>query len=144
MKCILRLLHGSFSFRVNNHIQASLSVINVKKLTKKPNFSCAVKQNFVENQITYKLIITTGSKTAPPQLIGRVHIMLIGGNGQLGPFELTRAKIWNIQPGTTDVDYNHIRGEWILNGDSKHLNDAKKQIQEFYKDLVINIEKVSL
>ncbi|CAF0907723.1 unnamed protein product [Didymodactylos carnosus] len=56
---------------------------------------CAVKQNFGENQITYKIIITTGSKTVPPQLIGRigcVRIMLIGDNGQLGPFELTRKK----------------------------------------------------
>ncbi|CAF0960042.1 unnamed protein product [Didymodactylos carnosus] len=53
-------------------------------------------------------------------------------------------KTWTIQPGITDAGHDHLRGEWILNGDRKHLNDAKKQIQEYYKDLVVDVEDVPL
>ncbi|CAF0976375.1 unnamed protein product [Didymodactylos carnosus] len=51
-------------------------------------------------------------------------------------------KTWTIQPGITNAGHDHIRGEWILTGDRKHVNDAKKQILEFYKDLVVDIEEI--
>ncbi|CAF3804404.1 unnamed protein product [Adineta steineri] len=49
-------------------------------------------------------------------------------------------KTWSAVPGTIDIGHDHSRGEWTFYGDRKHLNDAKKHVQEFYKDLSITIE----
>ncbi|CAF3490216.1 unnamed protein product [Rotaria sp. Silwood1] len=51
-------------------------------------------------------------------------------------------KTWSAEPGTTHVGHDFCRGEWIFHGDHKHLHEAKKNIQDFYKDLVIGIEDI--
>ncbi|CAF2934969.1 unnamed protein product [Rotaria sp. Silwood2] len=51
-------------------------------------------------------------------------------------------KTWTAEPGTTYTGHDHCRGEWNLHGDNKHLIEAKKNVQDFYKDLVITIEDV--
>jgi len=51
-------------------------------------------------------------------------------------------KTWAAEPGTTNVGHDHCRGEWIFHGDRKHLNDAKRNAQDFYKDLLVTIEDV--
>ncbi|CAF1435892.1 unnamed protein product [Rotaria sordida] len=51
-------------------------------------------------------------------------------------------KTWTAEPGTTIVGQDNVRGEWIFHGDNKHLNEAKKNVQEFYKDLVIIMEDI--
>ncbi|CAF0882343.1 unnamed protein product [Adineta ricciae] len=48
-------------------------------------------------------------------------------------------KTWSAAPGTIDIGSDHTRGEWAFYGDRKHLNDAKKHVQEFYKDLNVAI-----
>ena len=66
-------------------------------------------------------------------------------------------KTWNVEPEVADIGHDHCRGEWIFHGlffllllfslsyvsfvgDRKHLNDAKKSVQDFYKDLLITME----
>ncbi|CAF1153031.1 unnamed protein product [Rotaria sordida] len=49
---------------------------------------------------------------------------------------------WSVEPGTTDIGHDHCNGEWIFHGDRKHLNEAKKSIHDFYKDLPITIEDI--
>lgn len=69
-------------------------------------------------------------------------------------------KTWSVEPGTTDIGHDHSRGEWIFHGeifhfslidhfmcvilgDRKHLNDAKKDVAGFYKDLTVTVEDVN-
>lgn len=69
-------------------------------------------------------------------------------------------KTWSVEPGTTDIGHGHIRGQWIFHGlfenkislfkttislyfhlgDRKHLDEAKQNVQDFYKDLLVTIE----
>lgn len=67
-------------------------------------------------------------------------------------------KTWSVEPGTTNIGHDHCHGEWIFHGwftafsitlanrtdpllgDRKHLDEAKKSVQDFYRDLTVNIE----
>jgi len=61
---------------------------------------------------------------------------------QLHSEKFSLPKTWSVEPGTTDIGHDHCHGEWIFHGDRKHLNEAKKNAQDFYKDLVVTIEDV--
>lgn len=78
---------------------------------------------------------------------------------QLHSEKFSLPKTWSVEPGTTDIGHDHCNGEWIFHGlftskirkillnllflgDRKHFNDAKKNVQDFYKDLLVTIEDI--
>ncbi|CAF1338231.1 unnamed protein product [Adineta ricciae] len=61
---------------------------------------------------------------------------------QLQKENFSLPKTWSFQPGTTDLGHDHCQGEWIFHGDRKHVADAKKHVQDFYKDLPVTIEDI--
>jgi len=78
---------------------------------------------------------------------------------QLSTQTFSLPKTWSVEPGTTDIGHGSIRGQWICHGlfnqfiflshffiihigDRQHLNEAKKNVQDFYKDLLITIDDI--
>jgi hypothetical protein len=79
---------------------------------------------------------------------------------QLQHEKFSLPKTWSVEPGTTNIGHDHCQGEWIFHGlsssfvfllnrqyfiilgDHKHLNEAKKNAQDFYKDLSVTIEDI--